>query len=245
MARKSLHNVANQWSAKLNATVNDSVTSFVLKNSGATGAPDVPFKCQVDSERVEVTAISEDTPSAGLDTLTVVREQDGTTAATHFAKARISQKADAFDHQELVDELRALRALVARMAGDPDGTTSAVVATYGSTDLKVVAQGTPDMTVRVQAGAGLAVGQPVALESAYDTSAFSAPSSNPRIDVIQIDQDGNIEIKAGTEAASPSAPSVDADAMKLAEIYHRVGETSIKDSDDASNGYITDSREFT
>ena len=33
----------------------------------------------------------------------------------------------------------------------------------------------------------------------------------------KIDQDGNAEVKTGTEAASPSAPAVDSDAEKIAE----------------------------
>ena len=75
-----------------------------------------------------------------------------------------------------------------------------------------------------------------------DTSAISAPTGDPRIDIVQISRYDVVSIKTGSESGSPSAPAVDANCMKLAEIYCRVGMTSVKDTDDSTNGYITDSR---
>lgn len=44
---------------------------------------------------------------------------------------------------------------------------------------------------------------------------------------------------AGTEAVSPVAPTLPDNAIAIAEIYNRTGQTSIKDTDDATNGYIS------
>ena len=68
---------------------------------------------------------------------------------------------------------------------------------------------------------------------------FAAPATNPRIDIVQISNAGVVSRKAGTENASPTAPTADALNLKLAEVYCRVGQTSVKNTDDASNGYIT------
>lgn len=44
---------------------------------------------------------------------------------------------------------------------------------------------------------------------------------------------------AGTEAVSPVAPTLPDNAIAIAEVYNRTGQTSIKDTDDATNGYIS------
>ncbi len=111
-----------------------------------------------------------------------------------------------------------------------------------STRLKVVAQGTPDMTVSVSVGDALVTGILCGLLTAHTTAAIVAPSADPRKDIVQISAAGVVTVKAGTENASPTAPTVDSGNLKLAELYLRVGATSIKNTDDSSNGYITDSR---
>lgn len=70
------------------------------------------------------------------------------------------------------------------------------------------------------------------------TSVFTAPAGNPRIDLITVDSTGTIGITAGTEAASPVAPTYPVGKLIVCEIYHRVGETKILDYDDSTNGYI-------
>jgi len=104
------------------------------------------------------------------------------------------------------------------------------------------------MKVSVGNGAMVWVSWPAGCSVVLATDTLSAtliaPVGNPRIDVAQLDKHGNVEVVGGTEAGSPSAPSASADALKLAEIYMRVGMVSIKDSDDASNGYITDKRTY-
>jgi hypothetical protein len=49
-------------------------------------------------------------------------------------------------------------------------------------------------------------------------------------------------VLSGVEAATPVAPKTPTNYLLLAEIYHRVAETSIKNADDTTNGYITDKR---
>lgn len=106
--------------------------------------------------------------------------------------------------------------------------------------LWVTAQSTPDLTVQVSAGVAF-VGGTLAgdTDGVSSLSGFAAPATNPRIDIVQMADDGTISRKAGAESASPSAPSPDTDNIKIAEVYCRVGMTSVKDTDDASNGYIT------
>lgn len=110
----------------------------------------------------------------------------------------------------------------------------------GDAWLKVTAQGTPDLTVAVSKGTCLVAGVLAGdLDGVASLTGFAAPSTNPRIDIVQISNAGVISRKAGTESGSPSAPSPDANNIKLAEVYNRVGQTSIKNTDDATNGYIT------
>lgn len=239
MAQKRIHLVADRWFAQLNANVDSSTTTWVLKSSGATGLP-VPSSLQdtivhCGSEKALVTAIAEDTPSAGLDSLTVTRGYGGSTAASHSEDAFVGHYFYEDYHNDVATRLAMAEYLLWTWFGATNGRIQG--------GLWVQAEGTPSMTVDVTAGAAFAAGQLVALRAAT-TLTFIAPVSNPRIDTIQIDQDGNVERVAGTEAGSPSAPAIDADALKLAEVYLRVGATSVKDTDDASNGYITNTENY-
>jgi hypothetical protein len=217
-------------------------TTLDLRSSGASGAPAVPFYLNVDAEILRVSAVDVDTPSAGKDRLTVARAQAGTSASTHTAGATVEQNAYAIQVEELQDRVAWLELGMAAMRGGL--AKSGVIPMLPNTGLKVVAQGTPDMTVEISTGAGLVAGQTVGVGAAVDTAAMTAPAANPRIDLVQIDQSGSVEVKTGTEAGSPVAPTVDADALALATIYHRVGSTSIKNSDDSSNSYIIDARSY-
>jgi hypothetical protein len=238
MSLRSLHGVANNFRSTLATGINSSTTTVDI-DAPTVPYPALPFKLNVGTERLRVSAVAEDTPSTGLDRLTVTRAQDGTSAASHLAGASVRQYADAIDITELQTRVQALSALLAAMMGVPvTGSVSGVQATSSGTELKVQAQSSPDMTVKVKAGSGIVSGTPVALLADYTTAAITAPVSNPRIDIVQIDQLGNVTVKAGTEAGSPSAPAVDTDNMKLAEIALTVGMTTI------TAGAITDSRSF-
>ena len=127
---------------------------------------------------------------------------------------------------------RALLAVVGTGATD-----SGIVG--GAAWLKITAQGSPDLTVAVSTGAAFIAGVLTSAAATASLSGFAAPATNPRIDIVQISTAGVVSRKAGSENVSPSAPSADAGNLKLGEVYNRVGQTSVKDADDASNGYIT------
>lgn len=244
MSRRTLHGVANGWRSTLYSAMTAGAGTCVI-NAPTMAYPATPFRYTVDSERLRCSSIAVDTPSAGVDTLTVTRAQNGTSAAAHLVGRTAIQYADAGEFQEVQTRLAAVLDLLAAMMGAPvGGSVSGVQRTSAGTDLKVVAQGTPGMTVAYKAGAGIVSGEPVSKLADSNSATVVAPVTNPRIDIVEIDQDGTVSIKAGSEGAVPSAPAVDTDQMKLAEIYCRVGMTSIKNTDDAANGYITDSRTF-
>jgi hypothetical protein len=114
-----------------------------------------------------------------------------------------------------------------------------------TTSLQVQAESTPSMRVEVLPGAAMMSDNIFYLDSKWTSDTLAAPSSNPRIDIVEVSADDNlVKVKTGAESGSPAAPSVDAGYLKIAEIYHTTTETVIKDADDASNGYITDSRDY-
>ena len=83
------------------------------------------------------------------------------------------------------------------------------------------------------------VGKTLAYINGALTSTFVAPVSNPRYDLIVYRPSlTDCTSITGTEAASPSLPTATSGDIVLASIYHRVGETSIKERDDSTNGYI-------
>ncbi len=98
---------------------------------------------------------------------------------------------------------------------------------------------------QLAAGWAFIDGHPFRLAEAVETVDVPAPLSADRVDLVQARLDGwAVDIKQGTESATPAAPAADTDCIALAEIYLRPGMTSIGDSDDGTNGYITDRRVF-
>lgn len=72
------------------------------------------------------------------------------------------------------------------------------------------------------------------------TPTMTAPVSNPRIDLITVDNTGTIAVVTGTENASPTAPAYPSNKIVLCEIFHVVGETAIYDAlnQTSGQGYI-------
>ena len=71
------------------------------------------------------------------------------------------------------------------------------------------------------------------------TGATVTANVNPRIDLLVYSTSStSLTTRQGTAAASPAAPSPLTGDIVLAQIYHRAGETSIKDNDDTANGYV-------
>jgi hypothetical protein len=78
-----------------------------------------------------------------------------------------------------------------------------------------------------------------------NTPTFTAPATNPRIDIVTLDSSGTLAVSTGTESASPSAPAYPANKLVVCEVFHRVSETIVRDWDDGTQGYVSnDSRPF-
>lgn len=125
------------------------------------------------------------------------------------------------------------------------GGGSGVVRGATTGDLHVKATSPVSMDVTVDAGYAFIDDAPFKLAAQATLPTFTAPATNPRIDTVQAKIGGwAIEVLTGTESATPAAPAADADAIRLASVYMRPGMTSIKDTDDATNGYIIDDRTY-
>lgn len=89
------------------------------------------------------------------------------------------------------------------------------------------AQSTPDMTVRVDAGA-LQIGATLTEVAAQSTGAITAPATNPRWDIVYIDNaTGAVGVATGTEAASPADPAIPAGKTAIARVRLAVSTAAI------------------
>lgn len=106
-----------------------------------------------------------------------------------------------------------------------------------SSRLLAQAQATPNMTLRVSEGA-VYFGATRVDYAGGNSGSFVAPVSNPRIDCLSIDKTGTLIVTQGAEGASPAEPTCPAGNLPICLVYNRVGETSIKQTSDGTNGYI-------
>jgi len=229
------NNAESTLSANMTATA---LTFNVATGEGASFGSSFPMRIAINAEIVEVASRSTDefTISALAN-----RGLEGTSRVAHYIGDTVQANVFASIVSQIQTRLRTLERLTNALAGgDADG----VQPSDGTSNLAVIATTPVSMAVTMGTGAAYVNGFPVYLTVATDSAAISAPVTNPRIDLVQIDADGNVEIVAGTEAGSPSAPSASADAMGVAQIYCRVGMVSIKNTDDSTNGYITDARTY-
>ena len=115
----------------------------------------------------------------------------------------------------------------------------------GSGELAVAATSPVGLRVSVGTGYGFIDGSLFRLKTTTQTAEVAPPVTHGRIDLVQANlATWSISVKTGTEAASPVAPSADTGAMPLARLVLRPGMASIKDADDAVNGYVVDVRGF-
>ncbi len=143
------------------------------------------------------------------------------------------------------DRMEAAIELVHFLLNQAWGGGSGVVRGATDHDLETVATSSPGLSVEVKPGYAFIAQFPYKLDTTTETADVTPPTSQPRIDLVQARlATWDVGIKTGTEAASPEAPAPDEDCIALAELYLRVGMTSIKDEDDGTNGYITDARQF-
>ena len=111
---------------------------------------------------------------------------------------------------------------------------------WGDSNLKVTAQTSPAMSVKVAAGLCSINGAFLQNTASYTVSISSNTASYPRIDAIVAyisGTDYQIKVLQGTPNTNPSAPSTTSSYyVKLAEVYVGVGVTAIQNSN------ITDCR---
>lgn len=98
------------------------------------------------------------------------------------------------------------------------------------------AQSSPNMTVRVDAGALLS-GTTLTEVAAQNTGTITAPGSNSRIDRVVIDSTtGAVSVITGTPGVSPAVPALTAGKLPIAQVLLTSASTSI------TNSMITDER---
>jgi len=102
----------------------------------------------------------------------------------------------------------------------------------------VRAKDTPTQELEVSSGTVMFNDSNTVKFSGGTSPTFPDPSSNPRIDLLVLNSSGSLGRVAGSESASPSAPSYPTDKFVLAEVYNRVGQAKILNEDDGQNGYI-------
>lgn len=102
-------------------------------------------------------------------------------------------------------------------------------------DCAVTAQGTPDMTLAVAAGAVIANGTMVNV-AAGNVTITTAHSTNPRFDLVVVDNAGTKSVTAGTAAGSPVFPAIPSNSVVLATVYVPAADTAI------NTNQITDKR---
>lgn len=90
----------------------------------------------------------------------------------------------------------------------------------------VTAQGSPNMTVAVEAGT-VRVGQNVVDVTAGNATITTANGTNPRFDLIVVNNSGTKSVTAGTAAAAPSFPAIPANSVVLAAVYVPASDTTI------------------
>jgi len=115
---------------------------------------------------------------------------------------------------------------------------------FASSWLLAHEQTSPDLTLKVENGTCYINNTRIDFAGGNSPS-FTAPVTNPRIDILSLNSSGTLVRTAGTEAVSPSAPVEPTNSIIIAYVYNRVGQTSIKDIDDSTNGYVyKDTRQF-
>ncbi len=96
----------------------------------------------------------------------------------------------------------------------------------------------PNMQVFLKAGA-IVIGNVITELALQNTANITAPSSDPRIDRIVIDQiTGIVEVVTGSEAASPVPPAVPVGKLPIAQVSLLTSTTEITNTD------LTDERVF-
>lgn len=226
------HKAKDLVSVTLDSGIDDSQETIVLAaGQGATlGETTVPCWMMIDAEAIEVIDLTTDTitvKSGGRGAL-------GTTPAAHTTASSLKLVVFSEYVTELQNRLNDLAAAFAISQGDTDKILLSGADPY--TALNVLAADPEDMTVNVIPGTVIVSGIPYGITEIWNSDTdgghtFTAPSVNPRIDVVEIDpQERTIRVLTGSEAASPSAPTVTTGCMGLCEILWATSDTEISDA---------------
>lgn len=117
----------------------------------------------------------------------------------------------------------------------------------GYNPLKPSAQAEPNMTVAVASG-NVRFGDTNLNFAGGNSPSFTAPTTpgDNRIDLLCLDYNGTLSIIQGTATSgTPVVPDYPVGKFVVCEVFLRNGATSIKDTDDTTNGYIyNDARGF-
>lgn len=114
----------------------------------------------------------------------------------------------------------------------PVHANGAVVNQDTATAGKVTAQGTPDMTVAVAAGACYnAAGTRIDGSANAALAIGAADVTNARYDLVTFDASGVATVTAGTPAGSPTVPALPANHVKLAVVKVAANDTAISNSE--------------
>lgn len=105
-------------------------------------------------------------------------------------------------------------------------------------ELEVKVTNPVSMNVKVQPGYAIINNKRISIDAELSVT-LVVPSANKKITIIQLSDSGVISTKDGSEAVSPTAPSVDSNNIKLADIEIDASDTTI------STSAITDQRVFT
>lgn len=222
----------NNGSSTLDGDLAINGLSFsVATGGGAQFGSSFPMRITIGSEILEVSARSGDNFTVAS---VAKRGLEGTAAAAHYDGDAVYAYVTAGMLSQLQDKLSDIEAFIVAMTGGGEG----VQRVTGTSDLAVIQTTPAGMTVEVGTGYAIVDGEAVRVTAATETATITAPVTNPRIDRVTIDNDGNVEVVTGTEAAVPSAPAVPADALSLAQIALTVAMTEIETAD------ITDERVY-
>lgn len=100
----------------------------------------------------------------------------------------------------------------------------------------------PSMRVSIAEGGAIVNGVLAPIKEAK-TVDIPSIGSQVRWDILVIDINGVLRVVRG-ETGVASDPTVGSNAESLWRIVHRVGEVSVKESDDSVNGYLEDLRSW-
>lgn len=105
--------------------------------------------------------------------------------------------------------------------------------------LQVKAQSTPNMTVSIEGGTvHMKNGTRIVIAAIAALTIATADATNPRIDSIYVDGTGNVAYAQGTPAATPVAPTLSTDAIKLADVNVAANQASVTEADIVRDGEV-------